>query len=270
MASKGDSHIAFKIFWRKLNADNELCLKYTCKLCGVERLKNKSGFTNLNSHLDDKHKNWKKVVEQTKSSKGVKGSMDKFLKRDVDDKYKNIYRWINWIIKGKHPFSYVENIYARKYSKLTPICKSTLMKYMEAVYERVKHKISKLLPETFGGLFDGWTCVREHYLAFFATWVTKEGNVVVRLLCCGVQDLPDEVEGENADDFGFSAADIADYILFAALMRYKKSFEHLEFLGGDNCSVNKALADGITQWFKDNDKPLRVVCISIFAFDTLI
>jgi hypothetical protein len=42
-------------------------------------------------------------------------------------------------------------------------------------------------------------------------------------------------------------------------IRYDKSFEHLEFLTGDNCSVNKLLVEGITQWYIDNEKPPRVV-----------
>ena len=229
MASKGDNQIAFRLFWIKGNPENGECSKYRCKICDIERTKNKSGYTNLLSHLDEKHKNWRKVVERAKSKQGVKGSMDKFLKKRIDDKYKNIYRWLNWIIKGKHPFSYVEDRYARKYSKLDPICIKTLMKYMGAVYARVKVKLAKVLPETFGGLFDGWTCVREHYVAFFATWTTKEGNVAFRLLCCGVQDLPDEAEGESAADFGFGAADIADYILNAALLRYNKALSISSF-----------------------------------------
>jgi hypothetical protein len=196
----------------------------------------------------------------------VKGAMDKFLQKKVDDKYKNIYRWINWIIKGKLPFSFVENRLARKYSRLDPICRKTLMKYMNAVYERLKKKIAKILPDTFGGIFDGWTCAREHYVAFFATWVTKENIVAVRLLCCGVQDLPEEVEGEDPFEIGFSAADIGDYILNAALIRYEKSFENLEFLTGDNCSVNTALVNGISSWYINNGKPARVVSEIINSF----
>ena len=67
MASKGDNQIAFRLFWTKVNPDDGECLKYKCKICDIERTKNKSGYTNLSSHLDDKHKNWRKVVERAKS-----------------------------------------------------------------------------------------------------------------------------------------------------------------------------------------------------------
>ena len=44
--------------------------------------------------------------------------MDSFLKLKVDEKYENIYKWLNWIVKFKFPFSFVENKLSRKYSKL--------------------------------------------------------------------------------------------------------------------------------------------------------
>ena len=54
--------------------------------------RNKSGYTNLTSHLNGKHKKWRKVVSRKKRKKGVKDALDKFLQKAVDDKYKNIYR----------------------------------------------------------------------------------------------------------------------------------------------------------------------------------
>ena len=256
-----DNALACKLFFKKVNPENADCKEYECRVCGVKRKKNKSGYTNLTDHLSAEHVKWKEVLLRAKSKTHKGGAMDKFLKPAVNEKFKNIFRWMHWIIKGKHPFSFCENVYSRKYSKLTPICRNTLMKYMNGVYERVKRKLSKLLPSTFGGIFDGWTCAREHYIAFFGTWVTSEKNVVVRLLCCCVQDLPDEDEGETAEDFGFTAADIGDYILNAALIRYGKSFESLEFLTGDNCSVNRLLVESITQWYTANNKPRRTVRI---------
>ena len=59
------------------------------------------------------------------------------------------------IIKEKLPFSYVADRYARKYSKVDPICIKTLMKYMDTVYECIKVKLQNFLPGTYGGLFDG-------------------------------------------------------------------------------------------------------------------
>ena len=72
--------------------------------------------------------------------------------------------------------------------------------------------------------------------------------------------LPDEDAGETADSFGLSAADIGDYILNSALLKYNKSFENLEFITGDNCSsVNKLLVEGITDWYRTNKNIDRVL-----------
>jgi hypothetical protein len=255
-----DNKLACSLFFTKTDPGNAECREYKCKICDTTRKANRTGgYTNLIDHLKDKHPKWKDVVARAKSKQPVKGAMDQFLKKRVEDKYLNIYRWILWVIKEKHPFSFVDRKYVRKFSKLDSICTKTLMKYMTGLYERVKAKIAALLPDTFGGIFDGWSCAREHYIAFFATWTGKDGQVKTRLLCCGVQDLSDEEAGEDAEDFGFSAADIGDYILNHALMRYGKSFEHLEFLSGDNCSVNKLLVELISEWYRNNGKPERVV-----------
>ena len=189
----------------------------------------------------------------------MKGTMDAFLQPQVDSKFKDIFRWLQWIIKGKHPFTFVDDKYNRKYTKLDPICRTTLMKYMHGVYDRVLKMLAIRLPDSFGGVLDGWTCAREHHIAFFATWTTNEGNVETRLLCCGVQDLPDEDMGETADSFGLTAADVGDYILNSALLKYNKSFENLEFLAGDNCSVNKLLVEGITELYRINKNINRVL-----------
>jgi hypothetical protein len=259
-----DNKLACSLFFAKTDPGDAECRDYKCKICSIVRKANKSGgYTNLIEHLKEKHPKWKDVVARAKANKPVRGAIDMFCKK-IDGKYLNIHRWIVWVIKEKHPFTFVDRKYTRRYTKLESICKNTLLKYMSALYERVKVKIAAILPDTFGGIFDGWSCVREHYLAFFATWTSKDGIVKTRLLCCGVQDLPDEEQGENADDFGFSAADLGDYILNAALMRYGKSYEHLEFLAGDNCSVNKLLVELITVWYTNNGKPQRVVSNIIF------
>ena len=82
--------------------------------------------------------------------KSVKGATDAFLQPQVDSKFKNIFRcWLHWIIKGKHPFTFVEDKYNRKYTKLDPICRTALMKYTYGVYDRVLKKLAKGLPDSF-------------------------------------------------------------------------------------------------------------------------
>jgi hypothetical protein len=111
--------------------------------------------------------------------------------------------------------------------------------------KEVKTSIYEELPEKFGIIFDGWSCDGEHYIAIFATWVNSSGGVCERLLACGVQDLPENpVDAEN---FGFTAEDIGDY--FADILSsFNCSFEAIEFICGDNASVNGRLATLIQDW----------------------
>ena len=60
-----------------------------------------------------------------------------------------------------------------------------------------------------------------------------------------MQDIP--FDDLSAQDFGFSADDIGDY-LYDTLEQYKRGFEAIEFLCGDNASVNSALATKIEHW----------------------
>jgi len=146
----------------------------------------------------------------------------------------------------------------RQNSKLKEVSTETLLKYAYKLNEIVKDSVSDELPETFGLIFDGWSMAGEHYIAIFATWVNAKGYVVKRLLSCGVQDLPDEELGEDAEDFGFSADDIGDY-LFDVLESYGKGFDSIEFLSGDNAYVNSALCNKLQVWLQENKGITRVV-----------
>lgn len=149
---------------------------------------------------------------------------------------------------GDQPLSFCENKLSRKYSSLDDLSRKTLAKYMDLVCEDVVQQVKKLLPKTFGVTFDGWSHGGEHYTGTFATWRNKSGGVERYLLACGLQDLPDGVVIENADAFGFGADDVGDYLL-DVLSRYDRGFEAIEFLSGDNCSVNGALADKTTSTY---------------------
>ena len=91
----------------------------------------------------------------------------------------------------------------------------------------------------------GWSCDGEHYIGIFATWVNDLGEVVRRLISCGVQDLPSNAE--EANSFGFTADDIGDYI-FDVLEMYGHDFEAIEFITGDNAYVNQSLCTKIETW----------------------
>ena len=118
-----------------------------------------------------------------------------------------------------HPFSFCENPYTRKYSSINgnerPISRNSVANYVDHLTAKVKDRIKEELPNKFGVYFDGWTHNGEHYTAMFAAWTNKSGGVVFRLIGCGVQDLPEDMDIYDA---GFTAGDYGDYF-FDVLQR---------------------------------------------------
>jgi hypothetical protein len=148
-----------------------------------------------------------------------------------------MYRWLEQLIFNDEPFNFVENKYVKKNSKLEPIGRRSLLKYLEMLGIKVERKLREILPTNFGIVVDGWTMDTEHYFAIFACWTDKKTDVVkINLFCCGVQDeLPDN------DSVDFSAESLGDYI-FDELALMGKTFENVEFIVGNNTAVMPKLA----------------------------
>ena len=195
---------------------------FCCNLCNVQRKKS-NGFSNLVSHLEDKHINdLKDFINKETSNKS--GPLNAFL-RPLSKDAKNLHGWIEWIVMGDLPQLFVEDTYTKRYTKLESISRHTLQKYMEEVLHEVQDEITKELPTSFGIMFDGWSCGGEHYIGVYATWVNVSGGVTKILLACGVQDIP--TEDDEINEVGFTAEDIGDY-LFDVLARYNKGFDAIE------------------------------------------
>ena len=103
---------------------------HKCKLCGVKRSKGQ-GYTNLTSHIEQKHLAGVKdvILEHRKESRGPMFAHVRPLSQDAKD----YFNWIEWVVMGDHPFSFVENKYTRANSRISSISRPTLMEYMEAV-----------------------------------------------------------------------------------------------------------------------------------------
>ena len=84
---QNDNKLSLTLFWTKVDADDATNRMYKCKLCGVSRKLNKSGYINTVDHLNEKHPKWREVLERVRSKKSVKGAMDAFLQPQVDSKY---------------------------------------------------------------------------------------------------------------------------------------------------------------------------------------
>lgn len=222
--------------------------KIPCKACGRSITKPRSGYSSIVSHVDAHHLEVKESTAMKYKKQVVKnkGPIDAFVPfRSVTKFTLKLFSWVEWVVMGDLPLSWCENKWARKYTNISGdgrsdgLSRKTLSKYIDLLFKELKKRMSKELPKTFGIIFDGWSCDREHYLANFAIWSNQSGGVVTRLLSCGVQDLPED--GQDASTFGFGANDLGDYMQ-DFLTCYGHSYASIEFLAGDNCSVNQALA----------------------------
>ena len=102
---------------------------FQCRFCSIKRKKNQ-GLTNLKSHISDKHLDWKEIYAHAVSQ--GPGAMDRHVEKASLDAI-NIYSWIEWILQCNESPTFVDNKITRRYSRLDPICRNTLSKYMEMV-----------------------------------------------------------------------------------------------------------------------------------------
>lgn len=105
---------------------------FCCNICNIQRKKN-NGYANLMSHLEDKHTNDIKDFVKKERAATQKGPLNAFL-RPLSKEAKNLHGWIEWIVMGDLPQSFVEDKFARKYSRLDSIARHTLQGYMENVF----------------------------------------------------------------------------------------------------------------------------------------
>ncbi|ETK82371.1 hypothetical protein F441_12480 [Phytophthora nicotianae CJ01A1] len=104
---------------------------------------------------------------------------------------------------------------------------------MESVVKAVQKSIGEGMPKSFGLVIDGCTQATEHFLAVYACYESSDGPRFQLLSMAPIIDEPDDAL--NAD--GHAAA-IARFLPF-----FGRSLDDVRFLVGDNCAVNKRLAN---------------------------
>ncbi len=217
--------------------------KHRCRKCEKEvAWKSKSGYTNAKNHLCNLHPEWKaEWINHSKAENSEKSGIFKFANRTVSEDAISLHKWIVWIIEDCLPFSFVESKNTRHYTSIGTWSRTTLVSVMQRVGLVLDQNLRNVIPYKFGIIFDSWTCpgTSEHYTAIFATWSTQGRTSVCVgkvLLGCGVQDDPDGTEA-----LAFGAEDYGD-IIINTLRHYDKDLSNVQFMTGDNCSVNQSLA----------------------------
>jgi len=180
------------------------------------------------SHIYSSHPHYLQEVED-----GNKNSL--LTNYFHSDHTKNVYGWLRWILTASLPFETVSKEIFRDYTTLSPIAKNTFMKYMELLTKVLEKKISKILPDKFAIVFDGWSLdgTSTHFVAIFAKWVSPSNVACTALLA--FSPLLDESD--------FSAESHYEFIRYVLVDVFQKNFSNVICLVGDNCSTNKALAE---------------------------
>ncbi len=146
---------------------------WLCK-CGVKRVQNGSGYTNLCSHI---------FIDHESQLNSLKTLPDKPIEECFWPKrVKYIHDWLEIEMMMLLPFSFFENPFARRHLKSDSMSKNTFMKYLGSVTQVVERQIRILLPDTFALVFDGWTCGSTHYLAIFASYSTAASPEAEKVL----------------------------------------------------------------------------------------
>ena len=130
--------------------------------------------------------------------------------------------------------NFVEKPNTRKNVRLKSISTKSLKKYMQLLTKALEKKISELLPNRFGQVFDGWSNGGIHYIATFATFDKQPENKPILLAFSPLDDEQD-----------LTAMSIYD-LLVDTNDFYGKSLENLLFIVSDNCSTNQAIGNHTT------------------------
>jgi hypothetical protein len=201
---------------------------WCCRRCDRNIRQNlKNGYSNLLNHVR-KHENW--LAEHQRLTSSLKRSNQTVI---VSEKAITLFGWIDWVVSANLPFSFVEMQKTREHVNLHKISRHTLVDMMEKIGAAVEEKISRSLPEKFAIMFDGWSDNRStHFIAIYAIYPGDNGQRVSRLLSFQ----------PPLDEGNFTAQSHYE-LMESTLNRVNKQPSNVIFLVGDNCNVNKAVAD---------------------------
>lgn len=217
-------------FYTKLNSESNT---YVCK-CGCKRKVSGHGYTNLVDHVRRDHpdelRDFLAAVgkgEVSISSASTKGHSIFFRKQTV-----HLHGWIHFVVMGLQPFSIVSNPVLCQHTKYDTITLPTLNKYLGRLTKAVEVKISKLLPEKFSIVLDGWTSSSTHYVAIFATF-PSDSEINYDKILLGFSPFESEESQDSESHVNF-----INYVLSV----FDKSVANVVAMTGDNCNTNKKMA----------------------------
>ena len=150
----------------------------------------------------------------------------------INDKARNIFGWIEWILNANLPFTFADSEYTKKYASLSTISSRTLQKYIIALGHSIEDNIKQNLPEKFGIVIDGWKEGTTHYIAIFAAFADNKGQREQILLTI---TPPIDETNYNAETHAALIVDTLDL--------FDHKVEDLLILLADNTNLNPAIAN---------------------------
>lgn len=196
--------------------------------CGKVLSKQSNGFTNGANHVKSQHQQDYPTVMQSHLQHKLDGQTSILSFISVPDKAKNMYAWLDWVVMDNHPFNFVEKKRVRKNVILTPICTSTLLKYLRLVTKAVEDVVKLKLPDKFGLIIDGWTENSVHFCVLFACVPGTCDRIMLSF-------------SPLLNPTSQSAVAHSDWIV-SILHLYDKDLSHLLFLCSDNTNSMPALS----------------------------
>jgi hypothetical protein len=124
--------------------------KYTCNSCSCE-YRNRHGFTNVMNHLRRFHAGFE---SEPKAEAALRANNSLRL-HIVDERTSDIYRWVEWVVIERLPFTFCERRLARQNTRMRSISAKTLASYVTKLHQSVRASVTEILPEKYELVLDG-------------------------------------------------------------------------------------------------------------------
>eukprot|EP01038_Epipyxis_sp_PR26KG_P012364 gene12364-16586_t len=153
--------------------------------------------------------------------------------------HKNIFSWLELVVRCDLLLSQVNSDYTKKYFKLPQIRTEKLVKSLININKIVFEKVKNNLPDKFGLLFHAQNGANDDYydVSLFASFISMDeskNNIVKQPLLSTFS-----VYKEN-----YNHTALAEMIQLC-LGRYNKNSTNITFMVGKNTEINQSLADSL-------------------------
>ena len=212
-------------------SENGMEQVFKCNCGTVRKQKKASGFSNLMSHLREKHEDWEELYNAFKKTNPKTKKAPAGHVFFVNPKAVLLHTWINLVVSNNFSLSIVENQHLRDIARCDSISEDTLSKYLKLVDAQIDKKLQAELPKKFGIVVDGWTEGNTHYFGVFAAYSKNDQNYQRFLTIAS-----------PFDETSFTAKSQADFIVdvVESLNRDKSD---ILFLVADNTNSNQKTAE---------------------------